>query len=393
MSCVPAAFAGQLDDGSSVSLGELIVPNGGEQLQLRELQLKGVGPTPFTRSGLSGRKRLEPLLKEAVMMETLVSIGIPTSQALAVVFGDQGDASMLRSGASFVRFGTFELANQAAPNGKAGPSMGDYDLLQKIADYTIASLYPDVIETAEDEDAVYREFVLAVTRQMARLVAHWMCFGWVHGALNTDNLAISGETLDHGSVAFMATFRHDWTGNVDTDRHGMYVYDQQPLVCRGHCIRLAESLQPLHCEAMADVRPQVEASFDKEYRSSYLAGMRCKLGWVTSDDDDMVTMTEANAEGDAQSIAELLTALEEDEADFTATFAMLAAGNVDLLPPAVATWAKQLCGHRRLSGQGCSPSWVPSSTEINAVVAAAVGGDSEAFAGLRNRLPVMSRLP
>jgi uncharacterized protein YdiU (UPF0061 family) len=402
-SCVPAAFAycgvqfgsfaGQLGDGAAVSLGELVVERifGGRHLV--ELQLKGVGPTPFTRSGLSGRKRLEPLMKEAVMMETLASLGVATSQALAVVVGDEGHTSMLRSGTSFLRFGTFELANLPAPNGKAGPSCGDYTLLRQIADYAIARLYPNVRVIAEDEEAVYRELALAVTRQTARLVASWMCLGWVHGALNTDNLAISGETLDHGSGAFMGSFRADWTGNIETDRRGLYVYDQQPHVCRAHCIWLAEFLQPLHCEAMGDVRPLIETMFDSEYQSAYLTGMRQKLGWVTPSGNELPTLEDDHCQLDSNLIAELLDALANDGADFTATFALLAAGDWELLPAAVARWAMRLDAGHRLLGQGWSPTWVPTQDDIDKAVAAAADGNTHPLAALRSRIQGSARQP
>eukprot|EP00037_Helgoeca_nana_P029149 m.346750 g.346750 ORF g.346750 m.346750 type:complete len:330 (-) comp27916_c0_seq5:2123-3112(-) len=167
------SFAGQLGDGAALSLGEVEVAVDGAGGPTRaELQLKGSGPTPYTRPGLSGRKALAPLVDEFVQMAALRRLGIPTVSAAALVLGDGGHAVMLRCGRSFLRFGTMELANQAAANGVRGPAAGNTGLLRAIADHVLTRFYPAVLEAgAEDAEAVYGELLLAITTATARLVA------------------------------------------------------------------------------------------------------------------------------------------------------------------------------------------------------------------------------
>eukprot|EP00854_Cymbomonas_tetramitiformis_P015938 gene15938-18897_t len=371
------SFAGQLGDGAVVSLGEVRqrMPLGGARSdELLELQLKGAGPTPFTREGISGRKKLGSLLKEAVMMEVLTKAGVRTSRAIAVAVGSDEHAIMLRSGESFLRFGTFELANQPGPNGKAGPSCGDYDLLRKIADYAIATLYPDAMhESAESEEAPYRELVLAISEQTARLVASWMCAGWCHGALNTDNLSITGETLDLGTSAFMGKYHPDWVCNSE-DKFGLFAYSRQPSQCKKNCMWLAEVLQPLHCEPLDEIHALVEDRFEAAYARAYLQRMRVKLGWRPEG--------ESKRGADAKLVEALFGALENDAADFSTTFVALARGRVTELPPSVARWAEQLPAERKLLGKGRATLGIPGKDIIERVVEQAVKGDVKALLAL-----------
>ena len=326
-SCMPVAFnycgtqfgsfAGQLGDGAVISLGATPSHDAG----LVELQLKGVGPTPYTRLGATGRKEAEALVREWCQMEALHRSGVRSARPVALAIGEGGEACLLRMSRSFLRFGTMQLANQRAPNGRGGPSIGDYGLLRTIADHLLREFYPDLMMAYEPEDeeedeneGLYRELVLEVTRQTAALVASWMCVGWCHGTLNTDNLSLLGETIDHGTGGFMGVTNRGWTPNA-VDKGGLYAYGRQPEACRAACVLLAEAMQPLHTEHMATLTPLVESAFDTEYARAHLAGMRRKL---------LLPETSADDDADARLVEELIDAMEAAGADFRLTFVALA---------------------------------------------------------------------
>ena len=380
-SCTPAAFnycgtqfgsfAGQLGDGAVVSLG--VTPS--HDTGLVELQLKGVGPTPYTREGSTGRKEVEALVREWCQMEALHRLGIRTARPLALAVGEGDEASLLRMSRSFLRFGTMQLANQRAPNGKGGPSMGDYGLLRAIADHVLREFYPDLMmsyvseeEDEEENEGLYRELVLEISRQTAALVASWMCAGWCHGTLNTDNLSLVGETIDHGTGGFMGKMRRGWTPNA-ADKGGMYAYGRQPEACRAACVLLAEAMQPLHTEHMATITPLVESAFDTQYARAHLAGMRRRLLLPETSDEDACSHDEFL-------ISRLINAMESDGADWQATFAVL--GRADDLLEGIfdsvelEKWNKmfedRLFDRRKKPLSRSATTLVPTSADVDAAV-------------------------
>jgi len=337
--CEPAAFAyaghqfgsfaGQLGDGAAVSLGSVKTACG-----ILELQLKGCGRTPYTRDNLSGRKYLASLVHEFEMMQALRSDSIPTAIPIALVADKTtGEAVLMRASASFFRFGTFELCNQRAPNGKAGPSVGDYELLKRLVDYAIDRLYPHLHDMdVSGEEERYMMFVVEVTQRTARLAASWQVAGWVHGTLNSDNMSIAGETLDHGIGRYMGAFFRHWVCNP-VDRSGLYSYERQPDACLANCQRLAEALQPLHAERMQDAWRTVETTFWATFRQDYVAGMlkQLNLSPVPGGEDEAM-------------ISELIDCIEELSLEWRPTLSALGgkAGHGDLPPAGLEDWAAKL---------------------------------------------------
>ena len=383
------SFAGQLGDGAALSLGEVEVPPHGVGGPTRvELQLKGTGPTPYTRSGLSGRKPLAALVHEFVQMAALRRLGIPTVSAAALALGDDGHAVLLRCGRSFLRFGTMELANQAGPNGVRGPAVGNTELIRAVADNVLGRFYPAVREAgAEDAEGMYRELLLAITKATARLTAGWQCAGWVHGALNTDNMSLVGETLDHGTGGFVEEYRHDWCRNT-VDVHRRYSYRRQPAACRENCRRLAEAMQPLHCERLDGpdgVAARVDAAFDAAFASAYLDGMRAKLA------------LNGEAGGDHQLVQDLLDAMDEGGCDFATTFATLAAPDVcwEVLPAPLQRWryahADRLAGRCRGHPVPATP-WIPRSAWLGRLRDAITSGRPTAETVIRGMADLQQRL-
>ena len=265
-----------LGDGRALLLGEHLTPSG----QRLDIQLKGSGPTPFSRRG-DGRAALGPMLREYVVSEAMAALGVPTTRSLAVVTTGElveretllPGAILTRVAASHLRVGTFEYA--------ARQSLAD---LKALSDYGIARHYPELIGT----DHPYRKFLRAVTQRQAALIARWQSIGFIHGVMNTDNMAISGETIDYGPCAFLDEYSPDAVFS-SIDRHGRYAYRNQPQVAAWNLARFAEALLPL----LADDQPQAIAAaaaelqeFAATFRSSWLRVMRAKLGLLTQEAED-----------------------------------------------------------------------------------------------------------
>jgi uncharacterized protein YdiU (UPF0061 family) len=288
-----------LGDGRAILLGEHRTPDG----RLVDVQFKGSGPTRFSRGG-DGRAALGPMLREYVVSEAMAGLGIPTTRSLAVVTTGEPvfretprrGAVLTRVAASHVRVGTFEYA---ARRGE--------DLLRPLADYAIARHDPDLADAPDK----YRAFLRAVAGRQAALVARWQLVGFVHGVMNTDNMAVSGETIDYGPCAFLDAYDPD-TVFSSIDRPGRYAYGNQPGIAQWNLARFAETLLPLIApddpDAAAAAATAVLNEYPAEFERHWLGGMRAKLG-LRSDEP-----------ADAELIRDLLGWMHKSRADFTNTF-------------------------------------------------------------------------
>ena len=257
-------YSPRLGDGRALLLGELIDVHG----RRRDLHLKGSGRTPFARGG-DGKAAVGPMLREYILGEAMHALGIPTTRALAVVAtGDRvaretflPGAVLTRVAASHIRVGTFEYAaRRPAP-----------ELVRRLADYAIARHYPG---------AGYLEFFEAVVQAQAELVARWMLVGFIHGVMNTANMAISGESIDYGPCAFMDAF-DPATVFSSIDHGGRYAYGNQPHIAQWNLARLAEALLGLidpETEAAVTAATAVLDTFPERYSAAWSRGMRAKLG-------------------------------------------------------------------------------------------------------------------
>ena len=292
-------FVPQLGDGRAILIGEVKDIEGVR----RDLQLKGSGLTPFSRQG-DGRAALGPVLREYLVSEAMHALGISTTRALAAVTTGEPvyrenvlpGAILTRVASSYVRVGTFQFF--ASRNNK--------EAVKHLADYVIDRHYPNIKGTKQP----YSALLQAVTERQAGLVARWMLIGFIHGVMNTDNMAISGETIDFGPCAFMDSYDPD-TVFSSIDQFGRYAYANQPNIAQWNLVRFAESLLPIinsNPERAVEVARNIIEIFPDFYKESWLAGMRCKLGLLSSEPDD------------SNLIQTLLDTMHENKVDFTLTF-------------------------------------------------------------------------
>ncbi len=294
-----------LGDGRAILLGEQMTPTG----QRYDIQFKGPGRTPFSRMG-DGKAALGPMLREYIISEAMHALGIPTTRSLAVVTtGETVHREMALPGAiltrvakSHIRVGTFQyLAAQQ-----------DTENLRILADYTIERHFCEVVNTPNK----YRSFFRAAVERQAALIARWQAVGFVHGVMNTDNMAISGETIDYGPCAFMDVYDPE-TVFSSIDHSGRYAYGNQPSIAQWNLARFAETLLPLFDvdqEKAIEVATHDLNSFGQFFQRYWMAEMRAKIGLVDEE------------ESDKELIAELLEWMHEAKADFTNTFRELASG-------------------------------------------------------------------
>ena len=359
-----------LGDGRAILLGEQLTPHG----RRFDIQLKGAGRTRYSRGG-DGRAALGPMLREYVVSEGMHALGIPTTRSLAVTATGEEvlratplpGAVLVRVAASHIRVGTFQFA----------AAVGDPRLSPALLEHALARHDPQL--AGADERAV--AFLDAVVARQADLVARWMLVGFVHGVMNTDNMAVSGETIDYGPCAFLDTY-DPGTVFSSIDRDGRYAYANQPAIAHWNLARLAESLLPL---VPGDETAAVEAlrgplaTFPDRHAASHLRHARAKLGLGTEE------------AGDADLVAGLLAAMHEARADFTATFASLAKlaesppGRDAAVPGAVAAWLP--AWRARLARQPGSPAdaaarmrrvnpvVIPRNHRVEAALFAAETGD------------------
>jgi uncharacterized protein YdiU (UPF0061 family) len=385
-------FVPQLGDGRANLLGEVNGLNGVRY----DVQLKGSGPTPFSRGG-DGRAALGPVLREYIVSEAMAALGVPTTRALAAVTtGEQvfretalRGAVLTRVAASHIRVGTFEYF----------AARRDTEGTRTLADYAIARHYPEVAQAMRP----YRAFLDSVIGRQAHLVAQWMLLGFIHGVMNTDNTSVSGETIDYGPCAFLEAF-DPGTVFSSIDSQGRYAYGNQPRIALWNLTRLAESLLPLleqeegSEEAAVASAQEALTAFASKYEAAHIAGLRRKLGLFTDRDADLA-MTQ-----------DLLERMAVNRADFTLTFRRLcdaAAGmegdaGVRTLfadPAAYDTWAalwRQRLDEEPVSAQEraaameqVNPAFIPRNHLVEIALSAAV--ERQDFQPFEELLDVVSR--
>ena len=355
-------FVPQLGDGRAILLGEIIGCDGTR----RDLHLKGAGRTPFSRRG-DGRAALGPVLREYLISEAMHALGIPTTRALAVVTTGEPvfretplpGAVLARVAASHLRIGTFEYF----------AALGDREAIRILAEYAIARHYPAL----QASPTPYLSLLAAVCESQAALIARWMQMGFIHGVMNTDNMTISGETIDYGPCAFLDVY-DPATVFSSIDHHGRYAFGNQPHIAQWNLARFADTLLPLlddnHDKAIAmaaDTINQFPARFERYWRE----GMRRKLGLVSEQPDDVGL------------IHALLVLMQEHAADYTNTFRLLCAVAEGDAAPAgydawVTRWQTRLAQepHARHAAatlmQANNPVVIPRNHRVEAAIDAAV---------------------
>lgn len=298
-------FVSQLGDGRAILLGEVIARDGVRY----DIQLKGSGPTPFSRAG-DGRAALGPVLREYIVSEAMAALGVPTTRALAAVTTGERvlrdmslpGAVLTRVASSHLRVGTFQYF----------AARGDTEGVRILADFAIARHYPEAVQARQP----YRALLEGVVARQAQLIAQWMLLGFIHGVMNTDNMSISGETIDYGPCAFMEAF-DPATVFSSIDHGGRYAYGNQPRAALWNLARLAEALLPVLAqeagseEAAVAVANEALAAFEPRFEMARGAGLRRKLGLFDE------------REGDAALAEDLLQRMAANRSDFTSTFRRL----------------------------------------------------------------------
>lgn len=295
-------FVPSLGDGRAILLGELIGRDGVR----RDLQLKGAGRTPYSRTG-DGRAALGPMLREYLISEAMHALGIPTTRSLAVVTtgepvyreGSLPGAVLTRVATSHIRVGTFQYF----------AARGDWDAIRDLLNYVIARHFPE----AREADVPALAVLKAVGHRQVALIADWMLVGFIHGVMNTDNMAISGETLDYGPCAFMDAYDPN-TVFSSIDRGGRYAYSNQAAIAQWNLARFAETLLLLidpDSAKSVSLATEVLQPFIAQFDARFLEGMRRKIGLSSA------------MQGDAELVKRLLATMWQSEADFTLTFRRL----------------------------------------------------------------------
>jgi uncharacterized protein YdiU (UPF0061 family) len=295
-----------LGDGRALLIGEQITPKG----ERVDIQLKGSGRTPYSRGG-DGRAALGPMLREYIISEAMHALGIPTTRSLAVVATGElirretmlPGAILTRVAASHLRVGTFEY----------GAGKGNKEDLKALADYAIRRHYSHI----EGDENRYLSLLREVIKAQASLISKWQQIGFIHGVMNTDNMTISGETIDYGPCAFMNEY-DPATVFSSIDRQGRYAYGNQPGIGGWNLARFAESLLPLLHEdekKAVELAQDAMSGYSEQFKRNWLSGMREKLGLFNEE------------ELDESLIEKLLTLMQEHKADFTNTFDDLTTGN------------------------------------------------------------------
>jgi len=360
----------QLGDGRALLMGEVIAPDGSRH----DIALKGSGPTPFSRQG-DGRAWVGPVIREYIVSEAMSALGVPTTRALAAATTGETvwrelprpGAVLTRVAASHIRVGTFQYF----------AARSDIRALDLLTAHVIARHYP----TADGPLAL----VAGVVERQARLIAHWMALGFIHGVMNTDNMAISGQTIDYGPCAFMDQY-HPAKVFSSIDQQGRYAYGNQPNIALWNLAQFASCLLPL----MGDEAPAIAAltevlnGFPAIYEDEWLRLFRAKIGLATPD------------AGDAELIESLLARMAAGHADFTRTFRALTLGVTTGTGSALAeaefddatafrAWVRDW--RARLAGEPApgavmaraNPAYIPRNHQVEAAITAALSGDYAPF--------------
>jgi uncharacterized protein YdiU (UPF0061 family) len=382
-------FVPRLGDGRAILLGELRGRDG----VLRDVQLKGSGLTPFSRNG-DGRAVLGPMLREYLISEAMHALGVPTTRSLAVVttgervYRDRPlpGAVLTRVAASHVRVGTFQYF----------AAREDDEALRTLLDYVIARHFP----TARDAESPALAVLEQLMQRQLALITDWMLIGFIHGVINTDNMSISGETIDYGPCAFMDEY-DPRTVFSSIDQNGRYAYANQPAIALWNLARFAETLLPLidpDTKQAVDRATAVLEPFMTRFDAALLAGMRRKIGLATA------------AEQDAELVRELLATLERSHTDFTLAFRRLSAipmgqatdagsgraamaldGVRELFSPTsdierwLRSWQERLAqdsqspAERAEMMRRANPAFIPRNHRVQAALDAAESGDYDPF--------------
>ena len=386
-------FSPQLGDGRALLLGEVIDKHG----QRRDIAFKGSGRTPFSRGG-DGKAALGPVLREYIIGEAMHALGIPTTRALAAVTTGEvvrrehnlPGAVLTRVASSHIRVGTFQFVTVR----------GNIEMLRKLADYVIARHYPELQGQADRYSGLLR----ALCERQAALIARWMCVGFIHGVMNTDNMTLSGETIDYGPCAFMDRYSPT-TVFSSIDDHGRYAYGNQPAIAVWNLSRFAEALLPLlvdtqaNDEAAAQEKAVAQATeilggFQGRYQKYWLQGMCRKLGLATADDNDFALA------------ADFLAAMKGRGVDYTLAFRRLADvaegtntlaevglrklySDTSLLEAWLPRWRARLNAEsvapaqRAQAMRAVNPAYIPRNHKVEEALSAAVeNGDTAPFEAL-----------
>jgi len=357
-------FVPQLGDGRALLLGEVISRRTGRRY---DLQLKGSGQTPFSRRG-DGRSSLGPVIREYILSEAMYRLGVPTTRALAAVWTGESvfretrlpGGVFTRVASSHLRIGTFEYF----------AARRDLEALQTLADYAIERHYPEVKEAQRPLVA----FFARVVEAQAALVAHWMDIGFIHGVMNTDNSAISGETIDYGPCAFMDEFDfHKVFSSIDQD--GRYAYSQQASIAQWNLARLAECLLRLGDEQ--SLFEAELAGFQGRFEQHYLRRMRRKLALTTEEPDD------------TQLINAWLQHLQDHALDYTLSFRRLGtrleATDTEAFGEFEDRWKRRLASQPESATElkrqmeAANPLFVPRNHQVERAIQAAIDGDLSVF--------------
>jgi uncharacterized protein YdiU (UPF0061 family) len=382
-------FVPELGDGRAILLGEVVDRNG----RRRDIQLKGPGRTPFSRRG-DGRAALGPVLREYLVSEAMHALGIPTTRALAAVLTGERvfrerplpGAVLTRVASSHIRIGTFQYF----------AARGDMEAIERLSGYVIDRHFPEARDCERPPLALLR----TVVERQALLVARWMHVGFIHGVMNTDNTALSGETIDFGPCAFIDSYDPAKTFSA-IDELGRYAYGNQPKIAQWNLARFAETLLPLldpNPERAVELANEAVSAFTLRFEEHWLAGMRNKLGLASNEDGDLEL---ANA---------LLRAMYENDADFTLTFRRLCDAAADEKADAkvralfanptayddwAARWRSRLVAEtlepsaRAQAMRTINPAFIPRNHRVEQALNAAIEyGDFSLFAEM---LSVLSR--
>jgi len=380
-------FVPQLGDGRAILLGEMVGRDGAR----RDIQLKGSGPTRFSRQG-DGRAALGPVLREYIVSEFMAAVDIPTTRSLAAVatgetvWRETGlpGAVLARVASSHVRIGTFQYF----------AARRDVEGVRDLADYVIARHYPHLAGRPNP----YRGLLDEVAARQANLVAHWLLIGFIHGVMNTDNMSIAGETIDYGPCAFMDSY-HPGTVFSSIDQDGRYAFGNQPRMAQWNLARLAETLLPLLGETDEAALQQAQEGIDSFvpiFQAAYGNGLCRKIG-----------LSDAPANLDIAQ--QLLEAMAANEADYTLTFRRLSDAvenpGADVAVRALFTeptaydawslkWREQLAqdgtvsAERATAMRAANPLFIPRNHRIEQVISAALDGN---FAPFQTLLAVLAR--
>jgi serine/tyrosine/threonine adenylyltransferase len=382
-------FVPQLGDGRAILLGEVVDIDGIR----RDIQLKGSGPTPFSRNG-DGRAALGPVLREYIISEAMAALGVATTRSLAVVTTGETvrremplpGAVLTRVASSHIRVGTFQFF----------AARGDVDGIRHLADHVIARHYPQAADAANP----YRALLDLVIARQAELVAKWLLVGFIHGVMNTDNMSIAGETIDYGPCAFMDAYDPE-TVYSSIDTVGRYAYGNQPRIARWNLARLAETLLPLLAEdkdAAVEQAKEAHGGFTTRFETAYAAGLGRKLGLLHQRPDDPAVAQD------------LLERMARNGADFALTFRRLcdAAVSTDgdaavrslfADPSVFDEWAKRwrhrlaedggATAERQAAMRAVNPAFIPRNHLVEEALSAAVDNDN--LAPFETLLSVLSK--